>query len=192
MRRRCVISMPSAGQPARQRRPERGPRAGGQPAAPPPAAGGDLPGGIHGRRRRSSAKEVKQSGEVNDRGGGRRVHDPRRATATGCWWTAYGSGVSAEATPARAGGAKEGSAHALRRWYGQEPYRFREFARRYRAELGTASAREYVSRIAQLSRQSSVVLSTATKAGRGCGRPGPARRGEGGRRRAGGGHRARR
>ena len=53
--------------------------------------------------------------------------------------------------------------HALRRWYGHEPYTGSGVAHRYRAKLATASARESVSRIAQLTRQSSVVLLTATK-----------------------------
>lgn len=82
--------MPLAGQPARQRRPERRP---GQPAARAAGCRRRSPGGIRGRRRRSPAKEVKHGGEVNDGGGGPPGSmSLRRATAAGRWRAAYGPG----------------------------------------------------------------------------------------------------
>lgn len=51
----------------------------------------------------------------------------------------------------------------LRQWYGHVPQRFPEFARRYRAELARAPAREVVSELRQLAKRSPVVLLTATR-----------------------------
>jgi uncharacterized protein YeaO (DUF488 family)/DNA-binding MarR family transcriptional regulator len=51
----------------------------------------------------------------------------------------------------------------LRQWYGHVPQRFPEFARRYRAELARAPAREVVSELRQLAERSPVVLLTATR-----------------------------
>jgi uncharacterized protein YeaO (DUF488 family) len=52
---------------------------------------------------------------------------------------------------------------ALRRWYGHEPDKFAEFARRYRAELTTSPGKEAVARLQATSKQKSVVLLTATR-----------------------------
>lgn len=51
----------------------------------------------------------------------------------------------------------------LRKWYGHDPDRFGEFARRYRAELGSDPAREAVRHLVDLAHDGSVVLLTATK-----------------------------
>jgi uncharacterized protein YeaO (DUF488 family) len=51
----------------------------------------------------------------------------------------------------------------LRVWYGHDPDRFREFARRYQKELSVSPAREQLLQLLQWSRRSSVVLLTATK-----------------------------
>jgi uncharacterized protein YeaO (DUF488 family) len=51
----------------------------------------------------------------------------------------------------------------LRRWYGHEPARFEEFARRYRAELQEGIAAAEVGRLAGLARKQPVVLLTATR-----------------------------
>lgn len=51
----------------------------------------------------------------------------------------------------------------LRRWYGHDPERFTEFARRYRAELAMPPAAEIVSRLREVSRVRRIVLLTATR-----------------------------
>jgi uncharacterized protein YeaO (DUF488 family) len=51
----------------------------------------------------------------------------------------------------------------LRHWYGHDPERYAEFARRYRSELRTSPARDQLSRLRQLSTRRRVVLLTATK-----------------------------
>ena len=51
----------------------------------------------------------------------------------------------------------------LRRWYGHDPERFDEFAARYRAELEEPERAETLRRIAELSRERTVTLLTATK-----------------------------
>jgi uncharacterized protein YeaO (DUF488 family) len=51
----------------------------------------------------------------------------------------------------------------LRRWYGHEPAKFEEFARRYRAELAEPPAEEGVARLRRLAENSGVVLVTATR-----------------------------
>jgi uncharacterized protein YeaO (DUF488 family) len=51
----------------------------------------------------------------------------------------------------------------LRRWYGHEPDKFAEFARRYRAELKKAPAKDAVSRLRAESKGSRVILVTATR-----------------------------
>jgi uncharacterized protein YeaO (DUF488 family) len=51
----------------------------------------------------------------------------------------------------------------LRRWYGHDPARFEEFARRYRQELGGAPAQEVLERLRTVARDHRVVLVTATR-----------------------------
>jgi uncharacterized protein YeaO (DUF488 family) len=51
----------------------------------------------------------------------------------------------------------------LRRWYGHDPAKFAEFARRYRAELTQPPASDAVARLLKLSKQRPVVLVTATR-----------------------------
>jgi uncharacterized protein YeaO (DUF488 family) len=51
----------------------------------------------------------------------------------------------------------------LRRWYGHEPDKFDEFARRYRKELRTTPARDDVTRLRSLSKRKRVALVTATR-----------------------------
>lgn len=51
----------------------------------------------------------------------------------------------------------------LRRWYGHEPGRFEEFARRYRDELATAPAADVAARLSTIARDRGVVLLTATR-----------------------------
>ena len=51
----------------------------------------------------------------------------------------------------------------LRRWYGHEPERFAEFARRYRAELAGPQAAGEVARLAGLAGRRRLVLLTATR-----------------------------
>jgi uncharacterized protein YeaO (DUF488 family) len=51
----------------------------------------------------------------------------------------------------------------LRRWYGHEPDKFAEFARRYRAELTTSPGKEAVARLRSTSKKKPVVLLTATR-----------------------------
>ena len=51
----------------------------------------------------------------------------------------------------------------LRRWYGHEPDKFAEFARRYRAELDKTPAKEGISRLRATSKQKPVMLLTATR-----------------------------
>ena len=51
----------------------------------------------------------------------------------------------------------------LRRWYGHEPERFGEFARRYRAELTKEPAASAVGRLRRGSRDARLVLLTATR-----------------------------
>ena len=53
---------------------------------------------------------------------------------------------------------------ALRRWYGHEPERFDEFARRYRHELREEPARDVAARLVATARQRPVLLVTATRA----------------------------
>jgi uncharacterized protein YeaO (DUF488 family) len=52
---------------------------------------------------------------------------------------------------------------ALRRWYGHEPDKFAEFARRYRAELDETSGKEGIARLRATSKKKPVVLLTATR-----------------------------
>jgi uncharacterized protein YeaO (DUF488 family) len=51
----------------------------------------------------------------------------------------------------------------LRRWYGHDPARFEEFARRYREELRRPPGADAVARISGLGRKRRVVLLTATR-----------------------------
>ena len=51
----------------------------------------------------------------------------------------------------------------LRRWYGHEPSRYKEFARRYHAELKHPPAVAAVEALMDLSRHGEVILLTATK-----------------------------
>jgi uncharacterized protein YeaO (DUF488 family) len=51
----------------------------------------------------------------------------------------------------------------LRRWYGHQPDRFDEFARRYRAELAAAPAAGAVAGLVTRLRQGPVTLLTATR-----------------------------
>ncbi len=51
----------------------------------------------------------------------------------------------------------------LRRWYGHDPGRFDEFARRYRDELGSDPAAEQVARLSGFADEDGLVLLTATR-----------------------------
>jgi uncharacterized protein YeaO (DUF488 family) len=51
----------------------------------------------------------------------------------------------------------------LRRWYGHQPDRFEEFARRYERELDQPDRSATVSRLRELARRQRVTLLTATK-----------------------------
>lgn len=51
----------------------------------------------------------------------------------------------------------------LRRWYGHDPRRFEEFARRYRDELQQAPAADAVDHLLQVGNERPVVLLTATR-----------------------------
>ncbi len=51
----------------------------------------------------------------------------------------------------------------LRRWYGHEPEKFDEFARRYRAELSRSPGKEAVKRLRTEAKQKPVTLVTATR-----------------------------
>ena len=51
----------------------------------------------------------------------------------------------------------------LRRWYGHEPEKFAEFARRYRAELADSPAKDGIARLRATSKKKHVVLLTATR-----------------------------
>jgi uncharacterized protein YeaO (DUF488 family) len=51
----------------------------------------------------------------------------------------------------------------LRRWYGHEPDKFAQFARRYRAELTASPGKEAVARLRAVSKKKPVVLLTATR-----------------------------
>ncbi len=51
----------------------------------------------------------------------------------------------------------------LRRWYGHDPARFSEFARRYRAELAREPAASVISTLRELAHGGHLVLLTATR-----------------------------
>lgn len=51
----------------------------------------------------------------------------------------------------------------LRRWYGHEPDKFAEFARRYRAELAASPGKDAVARLRAISKKKPVLLLTATR-----------------------------
>jgi uncharacterized protein YeaO (DUF488 family) len=51
----------------------------------------------------------------------------------------------------------------LRRWYGHDPARFEEFARRYRAELAAEPAKKALAHLRSLLKAGPVVLVTATR-----------------------------
>ncbi|MFI0815590.1 DUF488 domain-containing protein [Streptomyces sp. NPDC021098] len=51
----------------------------------------------------------------------------------------------------------------LRRWYGHEPERYAEFARRYRAELAEPERSEAVDHLRELADQGTLTLLTAVK-----------------------------
>ncbi|MGH8989712.1 MAG: DUF488 domain-containing protein [Acidimicrobiales bacterium] len=52
---------------------------------------------------------------------------------------------------------------ALRRWYGHDPDRFGEFARRYRTELGTQPGASALERLREAAAGHRLVLLTATR-----------------------------
>lgn len=52
---------------------------------------------------------------------------------------------------------------ALRRWYGHDPDRFAEFARRYRAELETEPGSSAVAALRRRARHQRLILLTATR-----------------------------
>ena len=51
----------------------------------------------------------------------------------------------------------------LRRWYGHDPGRFAEFARRYRSELGQGEQAEALAHLREISTDHTVTLLTASK-----------------------------
>jgi uncharacterized protein YeaO (DUF488 family) len=51
----------------------------------------------------------------------------------------------------------------LRRWYGHDPQRYAEFARRYRAELAEPEMAPYLAELRDLAAHGPVTLVTATK-----------------------------
>jgi uncharacterized protein YeaO (DUF488 family) len=51
----------------------------------------------------------------------------------------------------------------LRRWYGHDPDKFEEFARRYREELRSIEAQQAMERLRALARDKQVILLTATR-----------------------------
>jgi len=51
----------------------------------------------------------------------------------------------------------------LRKWYGHDPAKFAEFARRYRAELGEPRRSEAVTHLGELAEGRTVTLLTATR-----------------------------
>ncbi len=51
----------------------------------------------------------------------------------------------------------------LRKWYGHDPRRFDEFARRYQAELASGAAAEALTSLANRAETADVTLLTATK-----------------------------
>lgn len=51
----------------------------------------------------------------------------------------------------------------LRRWYGHDPDRFDEFARRYRGELSRPPGIEAIDHLLELSKSGPVILLTATR-----------------------------
>lgn len=51
----------------------------------------------------------------------------------------------------------------LRRWFGHDPERYPEFARRYRTELAEPPAREALARLRELADQGDLTLLTATR-----------------------------
>ena len=52
---------------------------------------------------------------------------------------------------------------ALRRWYGHDPDRFTEFARRYRLELDDPERAEHLQHLRELARRQTLTLLTATR-----------------------------
>lgn len=52
---------------------------------------------------------------------------------------------------------------ALRRWYGHDPERFKEFARRYREELAEPERAEALAHLRELAAGGTLTLLTATK-----------------------------
>jgi uncharacterized protein YeaO (DUF488 family) len=52
---------------------------------------------------------------------------------------------------------------ALRRWYGHEPQKFREFSRRYTAELSSEATTEAVLRVRKAAGRRRLLLLTATR-----------------------------
>jgi uncharacterized protein YeaO (DUF488 family) len=51
----------------------------------------------------------------------------------------------------------------LRRWYGHDPSRFGEFARRYRNELRSEQASDAIARLRTIARNNRITLVTATR-----------------------------
>ncbi len=51
----------------------------------------------------------------------------------------------------------------LRRWYGHDPSKFPEFAKRYRAELKKAPGREALAHLRSTAKSTPVILVTATR-----------------------------
>jgi uncharacterized protein YeaO (DUF488 family) len=82
-------------------------------------------------------------------------------TANGCSWTGSGREGSARSGP---DWCKEiAPSTELRQWYGHDPDRYGEFARRYRAELDDPERAAAFVHLRELAGQGRLTLLTATK-----------------------------
>jgi uncharacterized protein YeaO (DUF488 family) len=114
-----------------------------------------------GRRRTSAAKKSRRSTKTTPRVQTKRVYEPalpadgRRLLVDRLWPRGIAKAAIEEWRPDLAPG------NELRRWYGHDPARFADFARRYRAELADRS--EAIAALRDAARKRPLTLLTATR-----------------------------
>ncbi len=132
---------------------------GGALPGPRPGALSRRPDGVASKRRRLAERPSAPTFEV------RRVYDPpdRRRVVRVLVDRLWPRGVTKADADIDEWDKDVAPTTALRRWYGHEPERFAEFARRYRDELRQVPARAEVTRLRAMARTRPVVLVTATR-----------------------------
>ncbi|HAM02701.1 MAG TPA: DUF488 domain-containing protein [Acidimicrobiaceae bacterium] len=92
-----------------------------------------------------------------------RVYDVPRSATSILVDRLWPRGVKKEDAPFREWLKEVAPSTELRKWYGHDPDRFAEFARRYRRELAGSPARDAVADLRARARTRPITLVTATK-----------------------------